>query len=307
VTVSGKVTDKTTGKPVAGARVEYFPLYPNGATDVLDAGSSPRTEATTDKDGAYSVAVLAGPGMIGVTGPKRDGCMCAWITPKELEKVLKVPPSVEGFIEGYYLAVATGGQGWQGVWQQDYNALVLLNPGEQDKSLARDVELVFSEDRKGQVIDPDGKTLAGVRVWGLSPRRGIGETLKSTEFTVRGINPKAPRTLLFLHKDRNLGFVLKELPKEKSGPLTVALQPCGSVSGRFVDQDGKPVVGSRVSVSPKSWSCLDRLEVTTDKDGRFRLKGLVPGMEYKGLPGDNLSVESGKDKDLGNIKVEVER
>src|SRR5262249_32867506 len=78
---------------------------------------------------------------------------------------------------------------------------------------------------------------------------------------------------IFHHKGKNLGFLLKELPEEKAGLLVVKLQPCGSASGRFVDQDGKPVAGSRVALHGAG-------DVTTDKDGRFRAEGLIPGMKY---------------------------
>jgi hypothetical protein len=50
--------------------------------------------------------------------------------------------------------------------------------------------------------------------------------------------------------------------------------------------------------------------VKTDKDGRFRFEGLVPGYKYPlgrlDLPRilAEVVVEPGKDKDLGDIKVD---
>jgi hypothetical protein len=47
-------------------------------------------------------------------------------------------------------------------------------------------------------------------------------------------------------------------------------------------------------------------EAMTDRDGRFRIAGLAPGLKYDvrtaGLSRENLSVEPGKDRDLGDLK-----
>jgi hypothetical protein len=207
------------------------------------------------------------------------------------------------------LIIADGGQSGRHLVQENYHALVLLEPGEQDKALTRDVALERAVERKGRIVNPDGQPLTGVTVWGLLPRSSE-DTLTGDTFTVRGINPKAPRTLAFLQRDKKLGFFLTEMPDEKVGPLTVTLQPCGSVSGRIVDRDGQPLAGFRLDVSSKSFWGV-RVEATTDKDGRFRAGGLVPGAEYtvwlprqRGILRDSPAIEGGKDKDLGDIKGE---
>jgi hypothetical protein len=52
-------------------------------------------------------------------------------------------------------------------------------------------------------------------------------------------------------------------------------------------------------------------EVTTDKEGRFRATGLVPGLEYRVMrPGGmvphfvEVVVEPGKKKDVGDLKLD---
>src|SRR5262249_19571550 len=148
-----------------------------------------------------------------------------------------------------------------------YHALILLEPAEGDKELVRDVALDPPQERKGRVIGPDDQPIAGVEVRGLSPRWFEVETLKGSEFTVRGLNPRSNRQLTFHPKEKNLGFLVKELRGATPEPLTVKLQPCGSVSGRIVDQDGQPVAGVKTEGG---------LPITTDKEGRFRVEGLVP-------------------------------
>src|SRR5262249_14605525 len=141
------------------------------------------------------------------------------------------------------------------------HAIVLLEPGEKDKELVRDINLEPARQQKGQVLGPDGQPLTGVTVQGLSSVWGHTEILRGAEFTVRGLNPRSKRQLVFHHKGKNLGFCLKELPDEKLGPLTIKLQPCGSISGRMIDQDGEPVAGVSIAQG-----------VTTDKQGRFRVE-----------------------------------
>jgi hypothetical protein len=197
---------------------------------------------------------------------------------------------------------------------------VLLEPGEKEEALERDVALEKPQERKGRVIDPDGRPLTGVRVCGLA--RHEVETLEGDEFTVRGINPRGNRSLVFYHKDKNLGFYLKDLRGEAPGPLTVKLQPCGSVSGRVIDQDGLPVAGLRPYIVGRGLGYLSDAgglgqRVTTDKDGRFRAEGLVPGQEYWVYEWDDspsfprvfapVVVEPGKHKDIGDIKMTQRR
>jgi protocatechuate 3,4-dioxygenase beta subunit len=313
LTVRGRVTDKATGKPVAQARVNYHPLGGNTHVNAKLAGYwSPRAEATTGSDGSYAPTVLPGPGVIGVIGPKPDAYMPAMVTLKERKDFFK-GPLVDDDGEDY-LTRAAGDNSFGAISQRDYNALVLLEPGEKEEALVKDVTLEPPRERKGRVVGPDDRPVTGVTVVGLPPYGLIPlgvETLKGAEVTVWGINPKANRPLVFYLKEKNLGFLVKELRGEPSGPLTVKLQPCGSVSGRVVDQDGQPVAGFRLSVSGMAlhWAG-DYVWVTTDKGGRFRAAGLVPGQEYwvwdpGGLPRvfARVRVEPGKLKDLGDVKM----
>jgi RNA polymerase sigma factor (sigma-70 family) len=304
VMVRGKVTDKE-GKPVAQARVDYHPLYANPNINKLPGFWKPRSEATTGPDGSYSLTVLRGQGVLGVVGPNPDAYMTAMVTLQERKDFFKVP-LVWDREEGYLTPAVGNNAAGAPLVQDDYNALVLLEPSETDLALAKDVILERPQERKGRVVGPDGEPIAGVTVSGLWPKWHVIETLQGAEFTVRGLNPRATRQLTFHHKDKNLGFFLKQLPDEKSGPLTVKLQPCGSVSGRLVDQDGQPVAGVRLP-----GRLGNSQEITTDKEGRFHAEGLVPGVEYHVMRPKVIAtvlvtvvVEPGKNKDLGDLKID---
>jgi hypothetical protein len=169
---------------------------------------------------------------------------------------------------------------------------------------------------KGTVTGPDGKPVNGVTVFGLTFHHFSKETLKSADFTVGGINPRRRRSLLFLHKEKGLGYY-REIRGDEKGPLAIKLQALGSASGRIVDMDGQPVSGLILHVNRFALMGPGGVQVTTDKDGRFRAEGLVPGQKYDLSPasrtmhvargGPVIVVESGKDKMLGDVTVESGR
>jgi RNA polymerase sigma factor (sigma-70 family) len=316
LTVRGKVTDRATGKPVAQARVEYYPLY--GNPNVIKLGIlEPRSEAATGLDGSYTLTALPGIGVIGVTGPKPEVYVPARVTLKEQKDFYKksaAPPRMQE----NFLIVAAGGDANAGgpLYQPKYNALTLLELGETEKAPVKDVALEPARTLQGQVVGPDGQPVTGAVVFGL---RGHGfsryraETLKGAEFTVTGLNPRESRWLVFQHKDKDLGLFVKELRGDASGPLIVKLQPCGSASGRIVYPDGQPVAGLRLEFQG-SQGRGGTQEAATDNEGRFRVAGLVPGQEYDIVPIKytpfplaHVSVETAEHKDLGDIKANLDK
>ena len=320
--VRGRVTDKEASKAIAGARVQYWPLGGNSFVNKLLPGFwGPHSKAITGPDGSYTVTVMPGPGVITVTAPKRDKYMPAAVTLKERKDFFKTPLVDDDAEDGLKTAAGDGAYG--GIWLSNSNAVVLLEPAEKEKSLVREVALEKPLERKGQIVDPDGRPISGVRLISSRPQFWA-ETLKGAEFTVRGINPRSPRTLVFYHKEKNLGYYVKDLRREPAGPLTIQLQPCGSASGRILDADGKPAAGlrghlHRVNYNGRTGSIDGAAEggyqrVVTDKDGRFRVEGLVPGQEYRVInysdrrPGFGnlyvpLIVKPGEHKDMGDLKM----
>jgi RNA polymerase sigma factor (sigma-70 family) len=321
LTVRGRVTDRGTGKPIAGARVDYHPLGGNTYVNKLLAGSwVPRSETTTGADGSYTLTVMPGPGVIGVTAPRWTAYLPAAVPVKERKAFFKarLVEVKEGDEE--FLTSAAGGGAIGGISVIFYNAMVLLEPGEKDLAVVRDVALERPRERRGHVVGPDNRPLAGVTVYGLA-RFGI-DTLKSDEFVVQGVNPRAKRPLVLHHEGKKLGFYLKDLREQPPGPITVKLQLCGSASGRVVDQDGQPVVGLHLQLEGHGLRVVGgagggHQRVRTDEQGRFRIEGLVPGQDYMvsdrsetpGFPRvfAGVVVESGKHKDLGDLKLRERR
>jgi hypothetical protein len=312
LTVHGRVTEKHTGKPVAGAQVDYHPVGGNTYVNKLLPGQwSPRSEATTLPDGSYTLTVMPGPGVIGVKGPKLLAYAAAVSTVEERRQFFKSPLVFKTFApinnDDDFLNTAAGGSAIGSIGVDFYNALVLIEPGEDEGAIVRDVSLEKPHELKGRILGPDDQPLTGTTVYGLD-FLGI-ETLKGSEFTVRGMNPKGKRSLVFYHKEKQLGYYLK-LGPDVSGPLTVKLQPCGSASGRIIGEDGQPVAGVNVDVMIGLSNCH---RVVTDNGGRFHVAGLVPGQEHHVSEWGSgsisrfyakLTVEPGQHKELGDIKMD---
>jgi RNA polymerase sigma factor (sigma-70 family) len=324
LTVLGRVTEKATGKPVANARVDYHPLAPNRYTAKMPGAWSPRSETKTGPDGTYVLTVLPGPGVIGVMGPAApdeimpdESYMLALVTREECKAFFRTTifESVFTINERQaedFLTTDSGDQSYGAICQSSYNALLLLAPGERDTDLVKDVVLERPRMLKCRVIGPDGQPLTGVTVYGLHPYTG-GETLKCAEFTVPCVNPRRQnRQLVFQQAAKKLGYFIKELRTDTTEPLTVKLEPCGSASGRMVDRDtGQPKSGLWILICGNGANGLgDGEGMVTDKDGRFRFEGLVPGQDYRVIQPPigfyslaSVTAESGKDKDLGDVKT----
>jgi hypothetical protein len=125
---------------------------------------------------------------------------------------------------------------------------------------------------------------------------------------------REPRWLFFHHKQKQLGAAVLVRGDEPK-PLTIQLEPCGSVTGRLLDAGGKPwpnmeVLGrsetSYMSVTTLIW-WYTSVSARTDGDGRFRVDGLIPKVKYNfsaGEKGFSLTLGPGESKDVGPLKVE---
>jgi len=167
--------------------------------------------------------------------------------------------------------------------------------------------------------------VSGLRTYG-----GYGlwenEPLKTPAFTVTGLDSKQPRLLEFTCVEKKLaGSVV--VKRDDKGPLVVKLVPAAALTGRLVTPEGKPVVDGELmalqrtidqpqprNADPTVGSLPDRIR--PDKDGKFRIEGLVPGLTYYlgfvkgmyghqlgGAAGGKLTFEQGQTRDLGDVVV----
>jgi RNA polymerase sigma factor (sigma-70 family) len=293
VLVKGRVLDKVTGQPVI-SHVLYVVFEDNPhhkdvphftTEDYLD----------TPVDGSFQLVAFPGRGLL----------------------------AARGWNDHYRLSVGADrieGKDPQGFFRtapfllepNTMNRYIELNPAAGTESVTCDVLLDPGRMPRGTVVGPDGKPLAGAQAFGLTAygqsRNWTRAPLPAADFTVYGLDNGQGREVLFSHPEKGLAGVL-QVRGDDRGPLTAKLEPCGAVTGRLVTADGKPRAGVLLHV-PGWLLSTDNLQ--TDRDGRFRVEGLVPGVAYTleiiqngnpvGQVFTGLTLKAGETRDLGNVK-----
>jgi hypothetical protein len=189
----------------------------------------------------------------------------------------------------------------------------------------------------GRVYGPDGEPLNGAFAAGLtgapSPIGGSSPKPKLllADWTAVALKPESPRTLVFWDEERKLGKALL-LHGDERGPVSVRLEPLGSVDGVLVDAGGRAQAGAKLQMRysarqektlPGELSgggfpgmtltppALGLPEATTAQNGGFRVEGLIGGIEYdlfvqQGESGSMLAgaitVARGECKTLGRVQ-----
>jgi protocatechuate 3,4-dioxygenase beta subunit len=318
VRVKGRITDKETGKPVHAA-LWYTPLADNKFFKDLPGSDWFRMVSqshVTEKDGSYSLLVLPGTGVIKVRAepPEKNPYVQVALDPADYKRAYST--KTEGMGQSF-LSAAGHIEHLFG-----HNAYRVIDPDARTAAYTCNFELDKGRTLKGEVLDPDGKPLAGATAGGLTPVWGRNVDLKEATFTAQSLNAAQPRPLAFIHKARKLAGWVEVKGDEKA--LAVRMRPWGAVEGRVLDEEGNPIAGARVSVgypdNATRWLSEAVVgEATTDAAGKFRLEGLIPGLEFAvgfrkgknfldaGETYRNLKAESGKTNNLGDVHTKVYR
>jgi RNA polymerase sigma factor (sigma-70 family) len=298
VWVRGRVTDKVTGKPVR-ARLRYGAFLDNPHLRGVPGYDGSATTVTRD-DGSFTVLALPGRGLLAVTA-EEDRFLLS-VGADQIPAADKTSTNVE-FIQTHPLFMSA-----------EHHAFVPINPGEDGKAAACDVQLDPGKTIQGTILDPDGKPLDGAKVMDLKLMWSKPQPLPGSHFTATVLDPRNPRQIFFYHQGRQLGAAILVRGDEKK-PLTVRLQPCGVVTGRILDAKGQACPewasygqseNANMNNTTGRWWQL-YVSGRTNKEGRFRIEGLIPGVKYNivvGNTGHSVSLKAGETKDLGDSKVE---
>lgn len=186
--------------------------------------------------------------------------------------------------------------GYQNQERADVIVLDAVSPTEIDFTLLPDPTLGKAAkatpkavDRRtvsGTVVGPDGKPVASAVVrWGLLVSSdSVPETKTDAEgvFRLEGV-PADQDVLSVMAKGLTAAFPPVDAGGDRQ--VKVELKAGMTIRGRVVDDAGKPIEGVRVVPeinNPKpNWSgvvYLDKLEVSSDRDGRFTLEGMPEGV-----------------------------
>jgi hypothetical protein len=257
---------------------------------------------------------LPGPGAVTVTAPA-GAYADAYVNPQEFFKEsLGDSARVTGDRNMFNRVTVIGYTARaHPTFQDEFQAIVLVNPRKETKEIRRQVTLEPARKVKGTVTGPDGKTLGGARVRGLTAALDFA-TLSGADFSMAGPNPQRPRTLLALHEAKRLVGTLNVKADER-GPLQIKLRPWGMIAGRLLDAEGQPYASALVAVNALGTLAYHIGSIPTDKDGKFRIERLIPGVKYSfsffeprpngrhGIVVKDVSLTVGQTRELGDVIV----
>jgi len=325
VVITGKITELGSGKPVAGAVVQFTPY--NTLPRPSHTQSAP---SLSSSDGSFQVADEPGPGYVVVQGPSDDYVL------REM--------GAEG----------TASHAKPGSWRFYAHAYTFLDL--KPASTGQEVNLTIQRGLtvKVRVLGPDDRPVqdalvlsrivlksipsGGWKMWSGHPRGHAREG----RFELHGLDPDTEVPVYFLDSQHELGATIHLSGKSAgAGPVTVRLEHCGTARARLVDSGGKPVKGQGVQTSMivtpgvidsarernpgrlvsngELLSRLDpnhyRTDPVSDARGQIDFPALIPGATYRIIdfstfrtPEGNqirkeFSVKPGETLELGDILI----
>ncbi len=317
ILIRGRVTDKATGNPVPGELnafvfsdnpfISEFPGYvvDDFPHDIFIKG-----------DGRYEAVAL----------PGRNIIACCSLRSRYRGSI--GAEAIEGYDSKHKLFQTQPLR----CDVQNYHVLAELNLDPTAESARLDLQVDPGRTLSMNVVDPEGNPIGGTKA------RGIGESDSRTEYPqespaieIHALDPSKPRRVTITHAGRKL-IASIYLKGDETGSMTIRLQPWGTITGRIVDDEGKPRGGLRLSsaggsyperpnvqgVLPGTLLSADRDPnegLRTSGDGRFRVEGLVPGLMYAasvlersmriGTLFQDVTVAPGEVKDLGDLMVKT--
>jgi RNA polymerase sigma factor (sigma-70 family) len=320
VPIRVRLVDRQTGQPVRGdIRYELGkdnPLWSEAVErPTLISSREFYRVHPAEQDGYVRFVAYPGPGVIFAYG--------GW----DFEAVSFLPARLDPADEAKGHFPLTKGDPTNG-FLEFFNGYRRIDPAENEKELTFDLYVDSGRKVEGRLIDPDSRLVTGAIAYGLRFGRTASrspkpqdEALKTETLVAVGLDPQSPCTLSFVHKERKLiGHAIVQ--GDEKQPLTVRLQHWGTLTGRLIDGEGKSLADVRVGLKYpemaepgiRPWD----KEVRTDRDGRFRVEGLLPELKHELIlssapakkmslsAGDRLkglSANIGEVKDLGDIFV----
>jgi RNA polymerase sigma factor (sigma-70 family) len=317
VVITGKMLDKTTGKPVPGhvmvAVLQHNPFAKNYPS--FD-GSAWFPMQQTGADGSFRLVGIPGPVLL-MGGPNdfktRAQYLAPAADPKYPEYFTKDPQFVAYYGLGGGMSPIQGSHGKVLIIKADAKAV------EQDIVLERAPVLPV------HIQDADGQPLPGTWVTGSSPEDWHPAIRsKEADCAAYQLQPGKPRLMVFFHPGRKLAGAITIKGDEKA-PVVAKLGPAGTIKGRLLDADGAPLAGVAIDVGygPREAREIHNIlfesrQIVTDAAGTFTCDDLIPGVKFnlsfhqgkrryqpaeKSAP-KNIEVTPGPTRDVGALKLQ---
>ena len=309
VLVRGRVIDKSNGTP-ARASIDTYALADNPhAADYPGHADGYQSDATVGDDGRFEVVTLPGRGLLAVRSDNsryRSGVIVApFAVPEAGQGGSVAIPTTTGLLRPRNYHTVAG---------------IDVSPGTEETTL--DIPVDPGRSLRITAVDPDCKPVFGLRVQGIGDLHPRAVRQDESTYEVHALNPSDHRRVTIAHDGRKLiGSAF--LKGDESEAATVRLQPWAALTGRIVDDEGKPRPGLQVynrhgipeRESPEVGYLPGREwggDVVTDGAGRFRVERQIPGLKYSASVADGSRglgdlirdqiLGPGETKDLGDLK-----
>jgi len=327
-----RVVDEA-GAAVDPVTVRYFAVSPNPhyaglIGDVRPGVNQELSEGLGRAPGVFEGFVIPGPGAVLVRAAGAVKYRPAHVDPK----AFFAPGKTDWTAQERTSAYGTNDTlnfpyNWDS--QLDYAAIVLVNPPAGSGPLELRATLTLDRPRRVTLLDPSGEPVVGADTQGMTPHPYDSEPrLRAATFRLGGLHPDRVRRIKFLQNDRKL-IGLLAARGDGDAPYTVRMQPWAAVTGRLLDENGRPFTAADPATKAQSPAMLsastypwrppsdepepgDPRELTVDPDGRFRVERLVPGRRYSagvwrgfghyaGEAFRDLTLAPGEVRDLGDV------
>jgi RNA polymerase sigma factor (sigma-70 family) len=305
VPIRGRVTDKVTGRPAPGY-IDIYTFRDNPAIKEFPGYGTYNNLAASyiQADGRFEAIGLPGRNVVACRSEMRR-----YRGPLGTETIPGYDPrrmALDTLPLNCYI--------------NNYHFLAVVDIKSGAESATLDLQLDPGRSLTLDVVDPDGRPVGGTKVKGVTDLfwDALEYEQPSPKIEVHALDTSKPRRVLITRAARQL-IAAAYLKGDEAGPLTIRLQPWGEITGRIVDDEGQPRPGLELNnlggtyPPPPAARGILPGGVQTNSVGRYRIRGLVPGLKYSaavhgrtapsGPVFRDVTVAPGEVKDLGDLKV----
>lgn len=292
IVVRGKVTDAKTGKPISGY-AEYFVFTDNPALEqtknfkIVDQ----RGTYSTDAEGRFEIPALPGPGIV-----------TFWANDFETYPRGAGRESITGKNAGIGGAMYAFSTWPHHVMADNCSSLTQVDPAPDSKGVDLSIALTPTQTFSARIVAADGRVPTEYFLYGERSPASWYES-RGGSFTVSGYGSDYGRRLMAFEPSTDLIGRL-DVTGEPPADAVITLGPATRFVGRLVDENGAPLPETRIDnawnrgdssnyamMNDRRWRGgfdLERGEfvplkgrsVITDENGRFELRGIMPGLKY---------------------------